>query len=179
MKKYIIFIMFFVLFPLSISAQELDLILECPNNIAKNEEFKCSLKAKTKLKVSAIEYEFDVPEDITYTKFEKNKIWEGDEENNLILLYTDENKTGTFDIGDLYFTASKDINEVKLNTLYLLFCDEEFNDHLVIKKEENVKKVKRDNKKETNKRIEVILCVIIVLIIGTIAFLVFRRRKKE
>ncbi|MDE6141783.1 MAG: hypothetical protein K2G03_04180, partial [Bacilli bacterium] len=95
------------------------------------------------------------------------------------LLYTDENKTGTFLIGDMYFTAKKDVNEVKLNTSYLLFCDEDFNDHLVIKKEENVKKVKTNNKKETNKRIGVVLCVIIILIIVAIAFLVFRRRKRK
>lgn len=179
MKKYIYIIFLFVLFPLSISAQELELSLECPKEIQKNEEFRCTLKGSTKHSISAIEYEFEVPDNIEYNKFEKDSTWEGDEENHLILLYTDENKTGTFSIGEMYFITNKDIDEVKLSTSYLLFCDEDFNDHIVVKKEENVKKVKRNEEKKINKISNILLYAIILLIIGVITFLVFRRRKNK
>lgn len=181
MKKYMLFILLFVLFPLCVSAEELDLILKCPDRIKKNEEFKCELTCSSNAIVSALEYEFEVPQNVIYHKFEKDSIWEGDEEDNLILLYTAENKTGIFPIGEMYFTAKEDISKLSLNTSYLLFCDEEFNDHIIVnRKEENkddVKEVKNKDKKEVKKRSYIILYVIILMIMGALAYLMLQRRK--
>lgn len=183
--KYIkIFLCFLFLLPLNTFANELEIIYDCPKQINANEEFSCKIVGNTKLKVSGIEYEFSLPEDISFIRFEKDDIWEGDEENNLIIIYGLQDQTDKFPIGTVYLSSNKVLNNINVKTKYLVFSDDKYEDHIVVDKDNNlnVNEVKINSKKEPDKPNIFIICVIIILIILMIigiTIYIIKRRKKE
>lgn len=182
--KYIkLLLLILFLLPLNIFANELDIRYECPEKIKSNEQFTCQVKGVTNLKVSGLEYEFKIPNYLTFINFEKNHTWEGGEENNLIILYGLEDKTNEFILGKMTLLSKETINNVDIETNYLVFSDENYEDHIVIdrKQLDDVKEVKIKEKKDVNKSNKIVVCVIIIIIALTIILLLLkkRRRKKE
>lgn len=183
MKKFSLLIIMFFLFPFTILASELDIKIECPDTILKDEEFTCDIKGISEYNISAIEYEFKLSDDLTKIKFDKAPIWEGDEKDNLLILYTDENKTGEFTLGSITLKSTKNIKKVEITTEWLLFGDENFKDHVVInnKLSENVKEVESNTKKERAPIIKFVVyaIIIIVVVLAVILFLYIKLHKKD
>lgn len=181
--KYIkILLLTLFLLPLNIFAKELDIKYECPNKIKKNEQFTCEVKGITEFKVSGLEYEFKLSDNLKLVNFEKDDVWEGGEENNLIILYGLEDRSNEFSLGKITFMAKENIDEVNIETKYLVFSDENYEDHIVNNRDssKDVKEVKRKEKKYVNKSNKIIVCVIIIIIaVIVILFLLKKRRRKK
>lgn len=182
--KYIkLILLSLFLLPLNIYADELDIKFECPNEIILNKQFICQLKGVTTSKVSGLEYEFELPKGLNLVNFEKDTDWEGGEENNLIILYGLEDKTREFSLGKITLIANENIDEVNIKTKYLVFSDENYEDHIIVQREapNDVNEVKRKEKKDVNKSNKIVVCVIIIIIVVTVILFLLkkRRRKKE
>ena len=177
MKKFI-YLLLIILLPLAVNAEGVN--VKCPDKINANEDFECIITGDAPYKVSAIEYEFSLPDYIKKVSFEVDPIWQGDEEDNLVLLYTDENKESPFNLGVLTLNSSKDTDKVDIKTEYLLFGDDDYGEHrLVEEKEESKKQEKeenKDNKKDSN-YIYIIIVVVSILIILAFIFIFLKRRK--
>ena len=109
--KYMKFLLILFLLPLSVFADEdeMKIKFECPDEIKVKEQFSCQIKGLTDNLVSGIEYEFKLPSNLKFVSFEKDNSWEGDEENNLIILYGLEDKTQEFNIGKIVLIANEEI----------------------------------------------------------------------
>lgn len=181
MKYFKYLLLLIALFPLSTLALEEEVIINCPDNIIKEKEFKCEVIGNAPYKVSAIEYEFKLPSYLEKKKFEVDPSWEGGEEDNLIILYTDENKGSPFKIGVITLVSSKDIDYVDISTEYLLYGDDDYNSY-VIKERGNVKDVesveeKVDKNKNKNSIYVIIIMIIVVLCLLAILFALIKRKR--
>lgn len=177
--KYLKYIILGIIFlPLNVLALE-EITIKCPEVINKNEDFSCEVIGNAPYLVSALEYEFSLPDYIDKKDFKVDSSWEGDEESNLVLLYTDENKESPFKIGTITLNSSKNIDIVDIETKYLLLGDEEYQEHLIIEKKD-VKEVESTNKLDDNKKNNYLIYGIIILIIVVIIAIAFiiRRRVK-
>lgn len=179
--KFIRYILLFiVLLPLSTFALE-EVIIKCPEHINKNEDFECDVMGNASYKVSALEYEFKLPDYIEKKQFIVDPSWEGTEEDNLVILYTDENKESPFKIGVITLNSNKKVDYVDISTEYLLFGDDEYNAY-VIKERENVKEMESSKKKVDNEKNNNFLYAIIILItigICLIAYIFIKKRVRR
>lgn len=163
--KYIFIIIFsFLLFSKEVKALE-NIIVDCQ----KEQEYTiCQIKGKSSYEVSAIEYRFSLPDNIKKIEFKIDESWEGDEQDNLVMLYTDENKKETFSIGTIKLNGSKEISSKDIKLENLIFYDADFQEHII----KNVNKEKNNNnsKKTSNNIIK--YCVIISIGIIVLLFIV-------
>lgn len=172
--RYLLII--FLLSPLSVFASE-EIIVNCPDNIKKNENFTCEISGTAPYKVSAIEYEFELPDYIQKIDFKVDEYWQGTEEDNLAILYTDENKESPYRIGIITLQSSKDINRVEISTKYLLLGDDDYNEHII--KARDVNDMKTEEKKENNKKnlnLKYGIIILIVVVIFIITLILIRKR---
>lgn len=83
--------------------------------------------------VSSLETKIELSDNLEFVNFTTNEIWQGNGEDGFIALYTDENKTGTFEVGTFSVKMKEGIvntNEfIKLNNSY--FYDEEFTEQSI------------------------------------------------
>lgn len=172
--KYLILII--LLFPIHVWGLE-EIMVNCPDIIKKNENFNCEISGSAPYKVSAIEYEFELPNYIQKIDFKVDEYWQGTEEDNLVILYTDENKKSPFQIGTITLNSSKDINHVDIDTKYLLLGDDDYDEHLIVARD--VKEMKTEEKKENNKKKLIFMYGIIILIVVVICMttLILIRKK--
>ncbi|MCX4365293.1 MAG: hypothetical protein OSJ70_05930 [Bacilli bacterium] len=182
--KYMKFLLILFLLPLSVFADEdeMKIKFECPDEIKVKEQFSCQIKGLTDNLVSGIEYEFKLPSNLKFVSFEKDNSWEGDEENNLIILYGLEDKTQEFNIGKIVLIANEEIDELNIATEYLAFSDEKYQDHIVVKRDQikNVNEMKSKEKKDNNSIYGIVVyAIIIIIVVAIILLLIKRRRKKE
>ncbi len=175
--RYLLII--FLLSPLSTFALE-EIIVNCPDNIKKNENFKCEISGTAPYKVSAIEYEFELPNYIQKIDFKVDEYWQGTEEDNLAILYTDENKESPYRIGIITLKSSKDINHVEIRTKYLLLGDDDYNEHII--KARDVNDMKTEAEKENNKQnlnLKYGIIILIVVVIFMITLILIRKKVKK
>ena len=179
MKRFI-YLLLIILLPLAVNAEGVN--VKCPDKINDNEDFECIITGEATYKVSAIEYEFSLPDYIKKISFEVDPIWQGDEEDNLVLLYTDENKESPFNLGVLTLNSSKDTDKVDIKTEYLLFGDDDYNDHRLVEKKDDVKDAVKEDKEENNKKknnsIYVIIVIAIIVIVVLAFIFIFLKRRK-
>ncbi len=113
--------------------------IECDNNtIVKGSKATCIIKGSVPAnsEVSCLSLEIDLDDDLTLTKFTKASNWlgsiddNGNPENegneNKIYLYSEENSTGTFDIGTFEVTAGNSIGNATINLKNVYFYDENY-----------------------------------------------------
>lgn len=183
MKKSILLITLFIIFPTSTSAIDNGVKIECPSNIQKGEEFFCDITGHSDYEVSALEYEFVLPNYVEKKGFKVSEIWQGDEEDNLVLLYTDENKKNDFAIATIYLKANSDIKQVNIDTKWLLFGDGDFNDHILIDKKNDVNELQEKSKikknKDNNSEICVIISLIVVIFLSITSYIIHRKENKK
>ncbi len=166
MKKLGLFL-FFLLFPSSVLAESV--WLECPKDGKKNEEFTCTVKGYSSYEICALEYQFTLPPYLQKLDFQIDPIWQGGEYENKVVLYTEKNKVGDFDIGEITLKSSKKFNENDMKTTWLLFGDKDLQDHVIIdKRDENVNDLKSDKKNPYFYLICGMILIIGIFIIGII-----------
>ncbi len=129
----------------------------------------CTITGTTNEEISGLQFHLIMDKKVVIDEIKTSSIWEGDGEEGNFGLYTDENKTGTFEIGTFKVTAKKG-GTVKIGAEDISFSSASF--ELVPLQDEVLKiKVKRDN-----------LGFILGIIIGVIGviFLItfFLKRKK-
>lgn len=160
----IVIIISFVLFPNTLKAEE-NLDIKCQKN---NEYTECQISGKSNYEVSAIEYRFSLSNDIEKIEFTVDESWQGDEEDNLVLLYTDNNKKGDLKIGTIYLKSDNNISSKDIITESLIYYDADFQSHVInsVNNEAN-----KDNKEKNSNNI-LMYCVIIIIGILVLIFVV-------
>ena len=89
-----------LIFPLKINALSGDVSLTCDKNkVSPNSTINCSIKGNINEEVSSVHAEIELGSNLTLENSQSSSIWEGDGDGGIYDLYTDENKTGSFDIG--------------------------------------------------------------------------------
>lgn len=169
-NKYFIFVIFiFILFPSSVKASE-KIDIECTDTGGYT---KCQVIGKSNYEISALEYRFSLSDGIKKVKFEVDESWEGTEEDNLVLIYTDKNKNGTFIIGTLILESKKKITSKDIMLETLIFYDADFQQHVIT----NVNKEEKSANNEKTCNNKIWYCVIIS--IGIIILCVVVRTVKK
>lgn len=181
MKK-ILFISLLLYFPIMVSALEEGININCPNNIVSNQEFKCELVGYSSYEVSGLDYSFSLPDDVELIEFIVDKSWLGEEYNHRIALYTGDNKSGEFPIGEFVLKTKKDFNQENIKTKELLFVNEKFEDCYIVRN--GVKELKsKENKSELKKsniiKYVIILLIVVILVIIFVIIKVKIKHKKE
>lgn len=183
MKRFKYLILLIILIPLNVLADENNISIECPSNISKGNKFTCEILGLSTYGVCAVEYEFILPDNISKVSFKVDNIWQGYEEDNLALLYTDEDQIGVFPIGIIELIANEDIDEVNIETKWLLYGDSEIGDHILIDKDNGVNETQEnskinENQENINKKYVIIISIIVILIIVVLAYIFIIKRKK-
>lgn len=110
--------------PLSIKALTGDVTVNCAKGkLLKGETTTCIVKGNITEGVSAVSAKVDLGENLTFVSFTPDSSWQGDGEEGNIELYTDNNKSGNFNIGTITVKAgntsgvstSVGLKEVKLS----------------------------------------------------------------
>lgn len=165
---FITIILSILIAPISVSAKEY-LIIDCNKS---GKEYICDIKGNYDEEVTALEYTYSLPKNVTLIDFIKDSSWEGTNENNMISLYTDVNKSGVFNIGKLKLKTSKNFKSNDIKTEKLLFYDSSFQE---IELENN--SVKNEKNKVNNSKSIIYLiigCVIIFIVV--VVFLSIKKK---
>lgn len=172
MKYLKIIIFIFFLFPLSVLASNEGVQINCPTNIKKGEVVDCIITGSTSYYISGLELSYILPEYVEKISTTVDETWEGTEEDNLFLLYTDDNKLNSFSIGSIKLKANEDIKNIDVVIDYLSFGDSEFQKRIIID-EENVNNVENKEENQEVEKNNYVKYVIIILIIGVIVVGIF------
>lgn len=207
MKKIICFIVLLLAFvlPIKVFALSGTITLECDDFTKKvGETISCTLYGNSDELVSAVESKIVNAEGLNLSSVTVPSIWQGDYENESILLYTDTNKSGKFEVlkfnvtssqvgeknltfEDTYFTDSSFVRNVILNPNYKFkfISDEESQQ---IDDETNADIVPDNNNGSENSSEEDIenpgsgsfIPLVSILVLSTIsAFIYFKVRNKK
>lgn len=163
-----------LLIPSTVMGLEEYLTIDC-NKIDSNTE--CSITGTSNYYVSAIEYKYELPKDITIKGYIKDSSWEGENDENIISLYTDENKIGNFSLGKLILSSKRKITNKDIKSISLKLYDENFEEHIIsVKDNENdVNEVKSES---NNIHKYVIIIIGIVISIAVIVLILKKGAKK-
>ncbi len=108
MEKRLIGIISFllILLPLNVNALSGNVSVSCnKTKLSANESTTCSIKANTQEGVSSVHAEIVLGANLTLSSVTTSSTWQGDGEGGIIDLYTDVNKSGSFDIGTFVIKA--------------------------------------------------------------------------
>lgn len=95
-----------LLTPFSIKALTGDVTVSCAKDkLLKGETTTCTVKGNITEGVSAVSAKVDLGENLTFVSFTPDSSWQGDGEEGNIELYTDNNKSGNFNIGTITVKA--------------------------------------------------------------------------
>lgn len=115
------------------------LLLECNvDNVKVNNKVVCNLKGNiTEYDVSSVSVKIDKSSYFDLVSVDVDSSWQGDGEDGYITVYTDENKSGLFDIASFTISlVNDDIDDFDINLIEIELSDEKYDDH----KLENVSK---------------------------------------
>ncbi len=118
--------------------------IRCENTeLNVSESTICTMTGNTNEEISGLQFNLTSSDKIEIQDIQTSAIWEGDGEDGTVGLYTDENKTGTFDIGTFKIVAKKS-GTVEVKAEKISFSNASF--ELVPLEDEVLKiKVKGDN----------------------------------
>lgn len=166
------------LFPLSVFAtKQEDIIVNCPKNIKKDEQFTCEILGTAPYKVCAVEYEYTLPDYIKKIDFKVDEYWQGEEENNLAILYTDENKESPYRIGKITLISSKDLEKLDITTKYLLLGDDDYNEHIIVSRDVKDMKTEKENSFNPKQIYPKYGIIISIVMLVSMAALILIRKK--
>ena len=109
--KFILILIILFIIPNYVNASS-TIILDCPNKGNPNNTITCNLKGSSDKPISSLSAKISTKEDIEFTNFTTNPIWEGNGNNGSIELYTDVNKTSLFEIGTITLKLGSTSNKV-------------------------------------------------------------------
>ena len=99
-----------LMLPFKVNALNGSVSLTCDKNkVSPGSTISCSIKGNITEEVSSVHAEIDLGSNLTLENPKSSQIWEGNGEGGVYDLYTDENKSGTFDIG----TFSVKVGDIK------------------------------------------------------------------
>ena len=98
-------------------------------NIILKNELNCSIFGVSKsYEVSALSGDIKLSNNLELLKIDIDSIWEGDGDDGKIILYTDSNKKGKFNIGKIKASIKENVDDyVSLSIENVEFFDEDFN----------------------------------------------------
>lgn len=111
-----------------------NLILTCESEeIGLNEEIKCILKGNVdEYDVSAVNIKIEDSKDYKVNDVLVDSSWQGDGEDNLITLYTDDNKSKKFNIATFSVSLiNNNIDEFNINLVDITLGDDNYNEHTI------------------------------------------------
>ena len=131
MKKRIIFMMgFMLLFPLIVNAAAEDVNIVCDSNtLVPGAQTTCYIKGDFSKNISSFHGELSADTNLTISNITKSG-WEGSGDGGIIDLYTDTNKTGTFNFVTFVVEADSNVSNVE-KLMYLKnisISDDSFNE---------------------------------------------------
>lgn len=176
MKKKTIFIILLILFPLPIFADN-RVNIECPNEYKKNDVIECIIMAESVYEVSAIDFKYSLSSNIELEEFNVDDIWQGTNENNEAMLYTDVNKIGIMNIGIIKLKILNN-DEFQIKTDYLSFFDKNFEENIIV---DNINVNNNEKKMETKKydnKYGIIILIIVVFVLLIISFMIYKKRSE-
>lgn len=171
MKKLKWLVLLIFLFPISVFADTEMVLVNCPNKIKADKEFTCTITATSEYDVYSVEMEYVLPDYIEQVNSTVSADWQGSNINNKFYVYTNVPKKVSFDIGTLTLKSNKDLESLNINVVELIYSDSDFQDHIIIKKD-NVNNVVNESKKEVEKKNNNFKYVIIIMIIGAIVVVI-------
>lgn len=146
MKKKLVFIIAFFIFPLFVYADSVE--LDCPSEVVSGSEFTCSLVGKTTGSVTSLEANVGVSSGITFISFANASNWQGSGEGGYITLYRENGVSGEFNIGTIKFKYNGNDSNV-VNIYNVVFNYEDFNEKSV-EAISNTIKIKKTGDKPSN-----------------------------
>jgi len=203
-----IFGLFIILLAFTVTSKvyalEGKLILECDSyNKKVGENISCILYGNSSEEVSAVETKL-VYNNLSLTNIAVNSEWQGDYENKSLLLYTDTNKTGKFELmrfnltstvagstnltfNDTYFTDSSFVRNQLLNPDYTLtFISDDENDDsdptaaVIVDENTPTSNIQDGNKEEVENPDEgAFLPLLLVIVLSTISVTVYLKTKNK
>lgn len=100
-KAYILFIMFLAVPTMCRAAEDGRLFISC-SNIKSDNTVDCSITGSTSSKITSIDAEFSLSDNLSVVSFTPADKWEGnDVSNNKITVFNEDDVTGDFAIGTL------------------------------------------------------------------------------
>lgn len=123
MRKNGILLMFLLLLiPMKVNALTGNINMSCSPSVANtNGNIVCNITGTSDEEVSAFSANIGLSSNLEYVDFKADPIWIGDASSNLIGLYTDENKIGTFNIGVLTVKVKDNVFD-RYETISLVNC---------------------------------------------------------
>lgn len=128
MKKINMFLfnLFIIFLPLKVQALNGNVIINCDKTILEeNTITNCRLTGNTDEEISGLSAILNVDGNITLTNIKTSSIWQGNGNEGMIDLYTDENKNGNFQIATFSIKAGS-IGTGSINISNIKFSDANF-----------------------------------------------------
>ncbi|MCR4581878.1 MAG: hypothetical protein K5666_05185 [Bacilli bacterium] len=168
MKKIVILILL-SFFPIVGYADSEYINLECPS-YSIGDTIECDLYTNVNYAIAAIEYDYSLPEQVSFIEFNKDDVWEGEQVGNIIYLYTSDLQIGKVHLGKIKIKINDSINNIDIKSNNLVYTDENFNDKKI--------DVNQLEKIEVKKNYNIYYVIIIIGIILIVSILLIIRRKK-
>ncbi len=99
MKKILLAITLFIFYLIPVYADSIT--ISCPKEVSDNSDIACTLTGNSNAKITSVKIEISSSSNISYYGFTKANNWNGDGNDSLVTLYTDEPVTGGFSIGTI------------------------------------------------------------------------------
>ena len=99
MKRILLGITIFLIYIVPVYADSI--AISCPKEVSDNSDIACTLTGNSNAKITSIKIEISSSSNISYYGFTKANNWNGDGNDSLVTLYTDEAVTGSFSIGTI------------------------------------------------------------------------------
>ncbi len=133
MKKRILFLTCLLgsLLPFKVNAATDGISIQCENDGAMlaSSKVACRITGHTSSAVSGLQFRLTSDSLVTISNIQVASIWQGDGGDGNIGVYTDTNKTGTFDIATFTLTANEAGGTAHIYANDIVFSDASFNIH--------------------------------------------------
>ena len=141
-KYFKILTIMLLMFPISAFADSLK--INCSSvKLEPNKTTNCTLTGTTSSAVSSVSAKLKASGNIKITDIKANSIWQGDGEGGNIELYTDSNKTGTFNIASFTVTATGE-GTGTINVSNIVYSDADFEEKSVANSTTNITVAKKE-----------------------------------
>lgn len=149
MKKKIMFFLGLFLIPFMVSADSVS--ITCDNDVVKNTTLTCTLRGESSKLVTAVSAKVRTGTNISFSSFERNSVWQGDGEEGKIDLYTADDISGNFVIGNINFNVASvaDGNNTSITIDSVYFYDENGKETTIKTINKNIRIAATENRLES------------------------------
>lgn len=131
-----------LMFPVSIFADSLKVTCSS-TKLEPNKTASCTITGTTSTAVSGVSAKLNASGNVKISGIKANSIWQGDGEGGNFELYTDTNKTGTFNIGSFTITATGE-GTGTINVSNITYSDANFEEKSVSNASLNITVAKKE-----------------------------------